>query len=410
MNSMDEAASQLEWAHVHSVYERIAPFFNDSRYKAWPRVKQFLLDQEPGSIVADVGCGNGKYLHINDGIFKLGCDLCRPLVDSAWSRGHEVQLCDGLRLPYRDCCFDAVLSIAVLHHMSTKARRIRALKEMARTLRPGGRVMIYVWAMEQKHRKFEKQDVFVPWNPHPPSHLIPRGRGRAPWRGDGPQRVGDAADAQNKHRNARSTSSAADENKAASARHQRRRGLWFFSRSLDSVLDFGSPTASRSSSRELVDGETSEIVSCGARSLMSQFSSFFSTPSARSSLDEDVFSAEPRLQAHAADERNSGDGGGGVAIVQDCSAVALPDLVPCRKGRSHGGDAGRDTAGRRSSLASLQHGQQWDGEKLDESCLRYYHVFREGELAQLIEEHVEELHVLHACLDHTNWCVVAEKV
>lgn len=42
----------------------------------------------------------------------MGCDVCRPLVDSAWSRGHEVQLCDGLRLPYRDGCFDAVLSIA----------------------------------------------------------------------------------------------------------------------------------------------------------------------------------------------------------------------------------------------------------------------------------------------------------
>ncbi len=58
------------------------------------------------------GCGNGKYLHINEDIFKLGCDVCQPLVDSAWSRGHEVQLCDGLRLPYRDGCFDAVLSIA----------------------------------------------------------------------------------------------------------------------------------------------------------------------------------------------------------------------------------------------------------------------------------------------------------
>lgn len=54
-SSMDEAASQLERDHVHSVYERIAPYFNDSRYKAWPKVKQFLLEQEPGSIVADVG-------------------------------------------------------------------------------------------------------------------------------------------------------------------------------------------------------------------------------------------------------------------------------------------------------------------------------------------------------------------
>jgi len=35
---------------------------------------------------------------------------------------------------------------------------------MARVLMPGGQMMVYVWAMEQKNRRFEKQDVFVPWN------------------------------------------------------------------------------------------------------------------------------------------------------------------------------------------------------------------------------------------------------
>uniref|UniRef100_A0A3Q4I825 Methyltransferase type 11 domain-containing protein n=1 Tax=Neolamprologus brichardi TaxID=32507 RepID=A0A3Q4I825_NEOBR len=108
---MEEAASQLERDHVHNVYDKIAPYFNDSRYKAWPKVRQFLLELQPGSIVADI-CGNGKYLHINKDVFKLGCDVCRPLVDFAWSQGHEVQMCDGLHLPYRDSCFDAVLSIA----------------------------------------------------------------------------------------------------------------------------------------------------------------------------------------------------------------------------------------------------------------------------------------------------------
>lgn len=64
------------------------------------------------ALIPITGCGNGKYLHINGSVFKLGCDICRPLVDSAWSQGHEVQLCDSLRLPYRDSCFDGVLSIA----------------------------------------------------------------------------------------------------------------------------------------------------------------------------------------------------------------------------------------------------------------------------------------------------------
>lgn len=41
---------------------------------------------------------------------------------------------------------------------------------------------------------------------------------------------------------------------------------------------------------------------------------------------------------------------------------------------------------------------------------RYYHVFREGELDQLIDRYVENLHIISSYYDHTNWCVVAEKV
>lgn len=77
---MEEAASQLERDHVHSVYDKIAPYFNDSRYKAWPKVRQFLLDLQPGSIVADIGgchvlqgckLGNPMMLFINT-LFVLG--------------------------------------------------------------------------------------------------------------------------------------------------------------------------------------------------------------------------------------------------------------------------------------------------------------------------------------------------
>ncbi|XP_043387748.1 probable tRNA methyltransferase 9B isoform X4 [Chelonia mydas] len=109
---MEKEASQLEKDHVHRVYEKVAPHFHDARYKAWPKVQQFLSDQEPGSLIADIGCGNGKYLHINSQTYKLGCDYCFPLVESARNDGHEVMVCHSLCLPYRNGCFDAVLSIA----------------------------------------------------------------------------------------------------------------------------------------------------------------------------------------------------------------------------------------------------------------------------------------------------------
>lgn len=59
-------------------------------------------------------------------------------------------LCDCLYLPYRDESVDAVINIAVIHHLATQERRKRAIAEMMRVLRPNGRCLIYVWAKEQR--------------------------------------------------------------------------------------------------------------------------------------------------------------------------------------------------------------------------------------------------------------------
>lgn len=100
-----------------------------------------------------IGCGNGRYLHINKKIYKLGSDLCEGLVNIANQRGYNTMVSDNLKLPYRDGVFDAAISIAVIHHFATVDRRIQALRELARIIRPGGKIMICVWAFEQKHRR-----------------------------------------------------------------------------------------------------------------------------------------------------------------------------------------------------------------------------------------------------------------
>lgn len=43
-------------------------------------------------------------------------------------------------------------------------------------------------------------------------------------------------------------------------------------------------------------------------------------------------------------------------------------------------------------------------------CYSYYHVFRQGELDSLIEKYVHSLHILRSYYDHSNWCIVAERV
>lgn len=101
-----------------------------------------------------IGCGNGKYFQesCSQG-YMIGCDMCHELVSIATGRGHEVMVGDCLNLPYRSNVFDAVISIAVIHHLSSQQRRLKAVQELARVIGVGGKVLVYVWAMEQQRKK-----------------------------------------------------------------------------------------------------------------------------------------------------------------------------------------------------------------------------------------------------------------
>lgn len=94
---------------------------------------------------------------MNPTVFNIGSDRCRALAQIARENDHEILHCDNLCLPLRDDSLDAALSVAVIHHIATVERRVKALRELARVLRVGGRVMISVWAMEQRHRKVRRE-------------------------------------------------------------------------------------------------------------------------------------------------------------------------------------------------------------------------------------------------------------
>ncbi|KAF1970159.1 S-adenosyl-L-methionine-dependent methyltransferase [Bimuria novae-zelandiae CBS 107.79] len=164
-----------EEQHVHSVYEQIASHFSSTRYKPWPIVERFLKELPDGAVGADVGCGNGKYLATNPRVFIVGSDRSTNLVKIA--RQHEPHasiVADNLSLPHPEGTFDFAISIAVIHHLSTPARRTEAVKAILELLCPpshpggGGRALIYVWALEQKDSRRgwdegHEQDVMVPW-------------------------------------------------------------------------------------------------------------------------------------------------------------------------------------------------------------------------------------------------------
>ncbi|KAH7294875.1 hypothetical protein KP509_27G022800 [Ceratopteris richardii] len=160
----DETNSHLtpdiEKKYVHGVYDAIASHFSSTRFAKWPKVANFLETLVPGSLIIDAGCGNGKYLGLNPRCFFMGCDLSAPLISICSQRGHEVLVADALCLPYRTESFDAAISIAVLHHLSTEERRKKAVEELARVVVKGGSILITVWAVEQ-----EDKNLISRWTP-----------------------------------------------------------------------------------------------------------------------------------------------------------------------------------------------------------------------------------------------------
>ncbi len=47
----------------------------------WHRVKDFLESLPVGTLLADIGCGDGKYFGVNPGIVSIGCDRSSKLLE-----------------------------------------------------------------------------------------------------------------------------------------------------------------------------------------------------------------------------------------------------------------------------------------------------------------------------------------
>lgn len=164
-------SSELELDHVVRVYDTIAVHWNHTRGKRkvyWHRVKNFIDALSAGTLLADVGSGDGKYFGVKPDITSIGCDRSIKLLEVSFAptEGHNTFCCDAVRLPLVSDAFDATLCIAVLHHMASVERRYAVIAELVRITRPGGEVMVQAWAFEQgldSKRVFDSQDTMVPW-------------------------------------------------------------------------------------------------------------------------------------------------------------------------------------------------------------------------------------------------------
>jgi len=151
---------------VEETYNTIAKDFNKTRYKIWRCVLQFIESLESNTKLLEVGCGNGKNLLYRSDIDSYGIDISEEQVEICKSKGLKVEKANMTRLPYGSNEFDNIICVATYHHLDNANDRRNALLEMYRVLKPNGKLLLTVWAMEQElgsKRKFTSSDEMVSW-------------------------------------------------------------------------------------------------------------------------------------------------------------------------------------------------------------------------------------------------------
>ena len=105
-----------------------------------------------GQRVLDVGCGDGRYFEAlkDKKANYVGVDNCEALIKKTRkyeNRKTKFLVGDILDLPFGDNQFDYVLCIAVLHHIPSRELQLKALCEMRRVLKPGGKLIMTNWML-----------------------------------------------------------------------------------------------------------------------------------------------------------------------------------------------------------------------------------------------------------------------
>lgn len=157
-------------------YAAFARPFADSRSVTDPVLTSILPYIPPRARVLDVGCGNGRLAALLDrerpGATCVGIDAAPELIELARAQmqrlAHitaEFHVADIVEPGWVERVanppYDAVVCLAVLHHLPGFELRARILGEMAALLAPGGCVILSVWQFLDAPRLQRK---IAPWS------------------------------------------------------------------------------------------------------------------------------------------------------------------------------------------------------------------------------------------------------
>lgn len=173
-DQFDDQASR----HLEAVY--LTPDVVEQRARVMK-----LLAPQAGERALDIGCGPGLTTEalahaVGDRGSVLGVDIAPAMLGIAQRRcaafpSVSFGMADVTRLPYADGSFDVALASQVYEYVDDIDH---ALRELARVIRPGGRVVLVdtdwesaVWA---SHDDARMRRVLETWNEHIPHPQLPR--------------------------------------------------------------------------------------------------------------------------------------------------------------------------------------------------------------------------------------------
>jgi demethylmenaquinone methyltransferase/2-methoxy-6-polyprenyl-1,4-benzoquinol methylase len=144
---------------VASRYDLLNSLMSAGLHHRWRERAADHAELSPGDSALDVCCGTGDLTlelasRLAPGGTVVGCDFSEPMLDLARekagersSAGIRFEWADALNLPYDAGRFDAV---TVGFGVRNFADRDRGLREMARVLRPGGRLVVLEFTRPQR--------------------------------------------------------------------------------------------------------------------------------------------------------------------------------------------------------------------------------------------------------------------
>tara|TARA_Y100000816_G_scaffold193036_1_gene140816 strand:- start:70 stop:729 length:660 start_codon:yes stop_codon:yes gene_type:complete len=143
--------NNIDKIYVKDVYEEIAQHFDNTRAYKWSWIIEFLDSLKENSLVYDLGCGNGRNMNYCNLKF-IGIDNCENFIKICNQKKLDVINSNITNIPLKNNSADAIICIAVFHHLSTQELRTKTLLEIKRLIKNNGKILLSVWSINQPQK------------------------------------------------------------------------------------------------------------------------------------------------------------------------------------------------------------------------------------------------------------------